>query len=136
MDSDSSPGRLFQTHSIGQGHRAPQNLLTQPGGGEARALRHGFQRHLLVVVIEDLETVVAAISQLVQLERQRREVLAVHALAREDTEMPRRRNTLLDRLDFVPHEISQLHQKDLVGFQQFEFMQWGVGCQQMERIEP
>ena len=60
----------------------------------------------------------------------------MHALAREDPEMPRRRNTLLDRLDFVPHEISQLHQKDLVGFQQFEFMQWGVGCQQMERIEP
>ena len=90
---------------------------------------------MLVIVVKDFETVVAAVTQAVQLIDQRCQILAVHALARKHPEMPCRGNALFDRLDLCPHEVSQLHQKNLVHIQQIQLIQCSLGGEHVKRIK-
>ena len=73
---------------------------------------HG-QRQLLVVVVEDLETVVAAVADLVELARQLRHLIAVHSFPGKHAKVSRRVDALLGRAQFLPHEVGELHEEDL-----------------------
>ena len=73
-------------HAPRQGRRTVQHVFTQPHGRAARPCGHHGPRHLLVIVVEDLEAVVAAKTQVAQAVQPHHEFgqrLAVHALAGE-----------------------------------------------------
>ena len=68
----------------------------------------GLRRHLLVVVVVDVEAVIAAIADAVERADELREVVAVRALARKDAEVRRGRRLLLGRPDLLPHVVGKL----------------------------
>jgi CheY-like chemotaxis protein len=72
---------LLERYRERSGHDL-QHVLAEPQRRAARALRHHGQRDLLVVVVEDLEAVVAPVAQRVQAPHQVGQRLAVHAFAR------------------------------------------------------
>ena len=68
---------------------APRNDTRDPVDRAARAVSHHRQRKLPIVVVKNLEAVVAAITHRVQAPNQRGDLFAVHAFAGEDTVVTR-----------------------------------------------
>ena len=60
-------GRCAQALHVRHRQRAPQHGLAEPFGGATRAFGDGLRRHLQVVVVVDVEAVVAAVADRVEL---------------------------------------------------------------------
>src|SRR5687767_12628351 len=72
-----------------QRQAAAGNEAGEPFHRLPRALGHDARRQLLVIVVEDLEAVVAAVAHIVEAAQESRYFRAVHALAREDAVVAR-----------------------------------------------
>src|SRR5438132_819458 len=108
------PGASLQSHLSRQRHRALQHVLGQPQCAATRALGDRRQRHLLIVVVEHFEAVVAGVADLIKLRDECSDLLAVRAFAGKHAERARRRDALLDRADLLPHEVRKLDEEDLL----------------------
>ena len=78
-----------------------------------RASGDGGQRHLLVIVIQDVEAAVAAVSQAVQAQHQFGQGDAVRGFVGEDAEVARCVQVLCKRGHFLPHEVGNLDKENL-----------------------
>src|SRR5258706_8872892 len=106
----------YDTLRTPRGKAAPRDEARDPGHRLARPLGHHGERQLAVVVVEDLEAVVPPIAHFVQGTDHFRDLRAVHALAGKNAVVPRGFDAVVGGADLLPHEIGQLHQEHLGGF--------------------
>src|SRR5438876_11297967 len=104
MPSSSRAGTL-QSHLTGQRHSPTKHIFGKPDRGLSRTRRHGRQRHLLIVIVEYFEAIVATVADALEPQHEIGQRTAVHTFAGEDTEMARGGDTLFERANFLPHEI-------------------------------
>ena len=90
---------------------------------------------MLVVVVEYLEAVVAAVTEAVKPRHQLCQLRAVHALTGKYSKGAGGINALLDGPDLLPHEIGQLNQKNLLRVKRVDFIERSLGGENVKRIE-
>ena len=89
----------------------------------------------MVVVVEDLKTQVAPVTNTVQAQHQVGQLLAVHPFTGEHAEGAGRGHTLFKTRGFVPHEVGQLHQEDTVRVEVVDGVERCFGGKHMERVQ-
>ena len=111
-----------------------QDILVQPSGAFAGALRHSLKRQLLVVIVEHFKAVISAIADALHAQDQIGQLLAVNPLSRENSERTRCRHALFKARRFVPHEVRQLRQENTIGIDVLDGVQGRVGRKDVKGV--
>jgi hypothetical protein len=115
--------------------RTAQNGLSQPVGRATSAIDDDFGGHLKVIVVVDVEAVIAAVADLVEPRDEIGEPFAVRAFSREDAEVRRRGVLLGARADLLPHEIGQLDEEDLLRVERVDVLARRARGKRVERVD-
>ena len=128
-------GRAPQVLHVGYGQRSSQHGFLEPFGGTPRPVDDDIRRHLLIVVVIDVETVDAGIAQRVELADERRKFIAMGAFARKDAISRLGRHVLRDRGNRLPVKVGQLDHEHLFRVNRIEIVKRYLCGKDVESID-